>query len=127
MEAQSGAGVGSFAGFLWMASVGGVMASSGLRVDGWNATKVGVGSSFLLPTTGLSRRFSLGASKRRVGSVSPAQEGIRVGARNAVSTAKRGGFGKVSDDDYAENFRPPHITDVFDVPARPSTFCAKTR
>jgi len=60
---------------------------------------------------------------------------VPVGARrsnlivcNAVSTeTPRDGFGRVSDvDDYAENFRPPHITDLFDVPARPSTFCAKT-
>lgn len=53
--------------------------------------------------------------------------------RNVVSTEKRDGFPAISDDDederdddYAENFRPPHITDIFDIPARSSTFCAKT-
>jgi len=51
----------------------------------------------------------------------------RLVVRNAVSTTEKRDELSLFEDDYAENFRPPHITDVFDVPARPSSFCAKTR
>jgi hypothetical protein len=115
-----------------MVAAGAVVAGAALRVDG---SKVGLGSSFVSPTTALgssSRILSLGASRSSVpGSVSLAPgNGVgsnRLAVVNAVSTEKRDGFSKISDDDYAENFRPAHITDMFDVPARPSTFCAKTR
>ncbi|KAG0597842.1 hypothetical protein M758_12G024500 [Ceratodon purpureus] len=113
-----------------MVAVMGVMASPGL-VEASSATKLGLGSSFVSKGArlgSLTRSLSLGASRRLVpGSVSLAQGSSggsnRLGVRNAVSTEL---FSKISDDDYAENFRPPHITDIFDVPARPSTFCAKT-
>lgn len=103
--------------------VAGVILSPGLRVGGNSGTKLR-SSSFL------SRSFPLGCSRTRdVPSVSVAtqERSSRLLVRNAVTTEARDDFTKVSDDDYAENFRPPHITDVFDVPARPSTFCAKTR
>lgn len=115
-----------------MVAAGAVVAGAALRVDG---SKVGLGSSFASPTTALgsssSRILSLGASRSSVpGSVSLAPgNGVgsnRLAVVNAVSTEKRDGFSKISDDDYAENFRPAHITDMFDIPARPSTFCAKT-
>jgi len=102
-------------------SVAGVMMPCPwLRVEGINPSAKLLGSSRFL-----SRGVSL--QGRVPSSVSVARDCLIV--RNAVSTTeKRDGFSsKISDDDYAENFRPPHITDVFDIPARPSTFCAKTR
>ena len=99
-----------------------------LRVDGSSVTKLdGLGSSFLAPATARgSVRVALRGSRSRVpASVCGSQD--RLVVRNAVSTEKIDAFATISDGDYAENFRPPHITDMFDIPARPSTFCAKSR
>ncbi|KAG0623473.1 hypothetical protein M758_3G177000 [Ceratodon purpureus] len=104
----------------------GVMPSQGLRLER-NPTKV-LGSSFLSPSS--TRSLSMAAGKSRVPAVSLQQQGSGRSnpliIRNVVSTEKRDGFASISEEDYAENFRPPHITDNFDIPARPSTFCAKT-
>lgn len=109
-------------------TVAGVLPSQGLRLEE-SYGKVLV-SSFLTPSS--SRSLSVATSGMgRVPAVSLQQQGSGrnspLTVRNVVSTEKRDGFASISDEDYAENFRPPHITDNFDISARPSSFCAKTR
>ena len=107
-------------------TVAGIMPSPGLRLQG-NSAKV-LGSSFLSPSS--SRSLAVASGKGRVPAVSlGSSRNNSLVVRNVVSTdtEKRDGFARISEEDYAENFRPPHITDIFDIPARASTFCAKTR
>lgn len=108
-------------------AVASLFPSSGLRVDG-NAT-----NTLSSPFVSLSLPNSLSIRRRKSRTIALALNQPDSGrsdhvVRKAVSTERREEerYSTISEEDYAENFRPPHITDVFDISPRPSTFCAKT-
>lgn len=108
-------------------AVAGVMPSPTTGLGHGGTLSNALGSSFLSPPSRSSLAVAASGKGGRL-SLATQQQRSPLVVSNVVSTEKRdGGFAAISDDDYAENFRPPHITDNFDIPARPSTFCAKTR